>query len=322
MSGDLELDAPLFMTWTQIVFAVIGCYVISLAKSTFPGLGFFPKFEYKPEIAKGIMPLTIVFIGMIVFNNLCLKYVEVSFYQVARSLTIVFNVVFSWFLLQEKISKAVLTTVGVVVAGYLIGCDGEVNFSWIGVIFGISASLCVALYAISVKKALKLVKEDSWLLMIYSNMNAMIAMPIIIIFAGEIPEIRATTAFAMSSFWVVVTATGVFGFLINIATFLQIQYTSPLTHNVSGTAKSGFQTLLAFKIWGNPITTMSILGNILVLVGSFLYAYVRNAEKAKPKAPAAYEKVNSNEQDLEAVPTKNEHEKSPENIPESDDKLA
>lgn len=325
MSGDLELDAPLFMTWTQIVLAVIGCYAISTVKKLFPGLQalhFFPNFEYKSEIAKGILPLTVVFIGMIVFNNLCLKYVEVSFYQVARSLTIVFNVVFSSFILQEKISRAVMTTVGVVVLGYLLGCDGEVNFSWIGVIFGISASLCVALYAISVKKALKLVKEDTWLLMIYSNVNAMLAMPVIILLGGEWKEIRSTTAFSMGEFWSVVLATGIFGFLINIATFLQIQFTSPLTHNVSGTAKSGFQTMLAFMIWGNPITFMSVVGNILVLVGSFLYAYVRNAEKGKPQKPAAaYEKVSSEDKDLEA-PVKLEMTDTNEEPNENDDKHA
>ncbi len=38
-------------------------------------------------------PLSIIFVGMIVFNNLTLKYVGVAFYNVGRSLTTVFNVV-------------------------------------------------------------------------------------------------------------------------------------------------------------------------------------------------------------------------------------
>lgn len=37
---------------------------------------------------------------MVTFNNLCLKYVEVSFYNVARSLTIVFNVGLSFTILR------------------------------------------------------------------------------------------------------------------------------------------------------------------------------------------------------------------------------
>ena len=40
-----------------------------------------------------VLPLSVVFVGMIVFNNLTLKYLGVAFYNVGRSLTTVFNVV-------------------------------------------------------------------------------------------------------------------------------------------------------------------------------------------------------------------------------------
>ena len=39
------------------------------------------------------MPLSVVFVGMIAFNNLCLKEVGVPFYNVGRSLTTLFNIV-------------------------------------------------------------------------------------------------------------------------------------------------------------------------------------------------------------------------------------
>ena len=31
-----------------------------------------------------VMPLSLVFVGMITFNNLCLKYVGISFYYIGR----------------------------------------------------------------------------------------------------------------------------------------------------------------------------------------------------------------------------------------------
>ena len=40
-----------------------------------------------------VMPLSIVFVSMITFNNLTLKFLGVAFYNVGRSLTTVFNVV-------------------------------------------------------------------------------------------------------------------------------------------------------------------------------------------------------------------------------------
>lgn len=48
-----------------------------------------------------VLPLSIVFVAMIAFNNLCLKYVGVSFYYVGRSLTTVFNVICSYLILGK-----------------------------------------------------------------------------------------------------------------------------------------------------------------------------------------------------------------------------
>lgn len=42
---------------------------------------------------------------MIATNNLCLKYVDVAFYYIGRSLTTVFNVVFTYILLGEKFTE-------------------------------------------------------------------------------------------------------------------------------------------------------------------------------------------------------------------------
>ena len=39
------------------------------------------------------MPLSVIFVSMITFNNLTLKFLGVAFYNVGRSLTTVFNVV-------------------------------------------------------------------------------------------------------------------------------------------------------------------------------------------------------------------------------------
>lgn len=56
-----------------------------------------------------ILPLSIVFVGMITFNNLCLKYVGVAFYYVGRSLTTVFNVACTYVILRQTTSFKVLS---------------------------------------------------------------------------------------------------------------------------------------------------------------------------------------------------------------------
>ena len=46
-----------------------------------------------PCVCLQVMPLSVIFVSMITFNNLTLKYLGVAFYNVGRSLTTVFNVV-------------------------------------------------------------------------------------------------------------------------------------------------------------------------------------------------------------------------------------
>ena len=45
------------------------------------------------HVTSQILPLSIVFVAMITFNNYTLKFLGVAFYNVGRSLTTVFNVV-------------------------------------------------------------------------------------------------------------------------------------------------------------------------------------------------------------------------------------
>eukprot|EP01084_Bolivina_argentea_P019159 35633_1 len=278
MVGDIiNLDAPLFMSWTQFLITVICCTLLGKIGRYVKPLAFFPPFEYKIATAKKVMPLTLVFLGMIVFNNLCLKYVEVSFYQVARSMTIVFNIVFTYLLLRKTTNRASIACCITIVVGYLMGCDGEVHFDWMGVCFGVLSSIFVALNAIYVKKILPVVDDNSEKLMIYNNLNAVFLLPIFIVaFTDEVIEISVSQyAFQQIQFWEITLVAGIFGFLINFASYIQIKFTSPLTHNVSGTAKAAAQTVIALYVFQNPTTATGLIGVAVVIFGSFAYSRVR-----------------------------------------------
>jgi GDP-fucose transporter C1 len=66
-----------------------------------------------------------MFVGMIAFNNLCLKHVSVSFYMVVRSLTTVFNVLLTYFFFGERTSNKAMFCCLIIIAGFLLGIDQE-----------------------------------------------------------------------------------------------------------------------------------------------------------------------------------------------------
>merc|ERR1712150_396128 len=119
----------------------------------------------------------------------------------------------------------------------------------------------------------------------YNNCNACILfIPIVLYFESEVIMEGLEKQLKTTEFWIAMTVAGFFGFSIGIVTGLQIKATSPLSHNISGTAKAAAQSMMAFYIWGNEATLLGVLGIFTVLGGSLLYTLVKMNENAS--APA------------------------------------
>ena len=290
LSGSSSVSVPFFITAVQCAVTVVICYAASwLAHygARVPALAGvsrtiaewdFPAPTLDLRVAKQVMPLSAAFVGMVALNNLTLKLVPVSFYLVARSLTIVFNVIVSRLVLGEVVSKQVLMCLAVVIAGFLIGADGEPAYTAAGLLAGVGSSLFVSLNSIFTKSTLPAVAGNKWSLALYNNINACVLFIPIVLMTGELDVLVASEGAYTAFFWTAALLSGVFGFLIGIATILQIQRTSPLTHNISGTAKSGAQTALGYVVEKNPVAPGAVLGVLAVLGGSLAYAIVRLRE--------------------------------------------
>lgn len=116
-----ELDAPLFVTLFQCVVSVVLCWTISLVSSLKPGCMDFPSIKVDMKVTLQILPLSVVFVAMITFNNLCLKHVGVAFYTVGRSLSTVFNVLLSYVILGQTTSLRALLCCGVILGELVSG---------------------------------------------------------------------------------------------------------------------------------------------------------------------------------------------------------
>ncbi|ORY05212.1 hypothetical protein K493DRAFT_252836 [Basidiobolus meristosporus CBS 931.73] len=281
-SPEYKFSYPLFVTWYQLVVALVLLVVWGQLGKSISFFSTIPPFEFDLRIAKRVAPLTIIYVLMLALNNLCLKYVEVTFYQVARSLSILFNIVFTYTLLGQKTSMQAMVGCSIVFVGFVVGSYGEVNFSWAGIFYGVSSSAFVALYGIYVKKTLAVVDNNQWRLLHYNTAISIMILSPIVIFSGELSDINHEVLFLDDSkFWFLMTVTGVTGFLINTAMFLQIKFTTPLTNTISGTAKACVQTLLAAIFFQNPISFMNGTGIFMALFGSGYYSFVRYNEMKK-----------------------------------------
>lgn len=102
-------------------------------------------------------------------------------------MSIVFNVIFTFLILGKSTSLSTCLTLLVVIYGFYLGIEGEINFSLFGTAAGVISSVFVSLNSIFTAKVLPLVNEDKSLLLYYNNVNAMILfLPLIIIFEKDV----------------------------------------------------------------------------------------------------------------------------------------
>ncbi|CAH0717431.1 unnamed protein product, partial [Brenthis ino] len=280
-SQTVALEAPLFITWFQCIVSFTICFTLSRTGGI-PGIFSFPKgTPWSKEVVGKVIPLSIMFTLMIATNNLCLKYVDVSFYYIGRSLTTVFNVIFSWVLLRQATSYRCILCCGFIIFGFYLGVDQENllgSFSLIGTIYGVVGSLMLSLYSIFTKKVLPSVNQEVWLLSYYNNAYSIILFLPLMVMNGEVSVLLNYTNFHSTHFWMQMVIGGFCGFAIGYVTSLQIKVTSPLTHNISGTAKACAQTVMATQWYNETKNTLWWTSNVIVLASSALYARFKQVE--------------------------------------------
>ncbi|TNN46925.1 GDP-fucose transporter 1 [Liparis tanakae] len=279
-----DLDAPLLITFYQCLVTVALCWLMQLLSRLCPGLIDFPAVRFDLKTSREVLPLSVVFICMITFNNLCLKHVGVAFYTVGRSLSTVFNVLLSYVVLKQTTSLQAVGCCGIILGGFWLGVDQEGltgTLSWTGVFFGVLASACVSLNAIFTKKVMPAVDGNIWKLSYYNNVNACVLFLPLIVASGDLSRLAAFGRLGHLGFWGVMTLGGVFGFAIGYVTGLQIKFTSPLTHNVSGTAKACAQTVIAVVYNSSSKSALWWTSNMMVLAGSSAYTWVKSREMKK-----------------------------------------
>ncbi|KAF9121214.1 hypothetical protein BGW39_010761 [Mortierella sp. 14UC] len=274
---------PWTLLWIQMLIAVI-----LLKVTQYSGLLKMPQIQ--SEVAKALIPLIAINVLGLGVNTLCLVYVDTSFYQIARGLVLPFTVFFAFALLGQPSSKLVLASCFTVFCGFYTGVTSEINVSHLGIFFGVVSSITTSLHAIVIKKSLGAVNNSTLDLVYYNNVLSLIAVTPLIVLTGESAEVSyrlSTDGFAaFHTFLFAGFITGIFGFLVNLASFLQISKTSPTTHMIAGAVRGVIQTLLGYFAFNDIITAGRLLGIFLILFGGALYTWAKDKEmSAKAQEP-------------------------------------
>ncbi|KAH8829234.1 hypothetical protein DL96DRAFT_1696115 [Flagelloscypha sp. PMI_526] len=290
-------DVPLFFLFTQFLIAVV-LFLFASALRFLPD-----KLAFSLDTCKGLVPMVGYGVAGLILSNFTLKYVDASFYQVARGLVLPFTVATSFFALNTRPSFLILVACAVVTLGFFIGVFlDSVPVSALGIFFGVSSSMITAWHSVVIKKSLNVVSGSALLLSWYTNLLSAAVMIPIFLFAGEGPAIARllfnfegslSTEASVAQFRTFVygsAITGSLGFLMSIASLLSIKVTSPITHMISSAVRGVAASLLGMWLFHDIITTGRATSIAVILLGSFYYTWVKHQESQA--APSGnYEKL-------------------------------
>ncbi|KAI8972428.1 hypothetical protein BD414DRAFT_500278 [Trametes punicea] len=290
-------DTPLFFLLTQLVIAVVLFLFAHLA-----GLLQLP-LQLDMQVCKGLIPMVALNVIGLSFSNYTLKYVDASFYQVARGMVLPFTVGTSFFLLHARPSLRILLACTVVTLGFFVGVflDGT-KVSAVGVTFGVLSSMITALHSVVIKKSLDVVHGSALHLSWYTNLLSAIVLAPTVVLVGELPgvlkllfgpnenepeQMSTLTTFIMGSI-----ITGSMGFLMSLASLMSIKVTSPITHMVSSAVRGVAAYLLSVWLFHDAVTTGRVSSIAIILLGSIWYTWIKHVE-SQPASPskAQYEPV-------------------------------
>lgn len=281
-----EHNVALFTAWIQCMVTVICTFIITGVKTLVNPTSSF-KLNLRKLYSPHIMILTCTYVGMLTFNNLCLRYVNVSFYQIARSLTLIFVVIFSLIILKKSVSWKVWVCCIAVAGGFILGIDqenlsGTLSFS--GVLFGVVTSLFVSLNGIFTKKALDVVDRDSVELTLLNNINAIVLFVPFVIGTGQLKTAWEVEYYHTPFFWGFLIITGILAFAIAWISAVQIDLTSPVTHHISANLKAVLQTIIAVAYHKEQKGFFWWVSIFMVIGGALAYAQIRILEEKKQSA--------------------------------------
>ncbi|CAK5274618.1 unnamed protein product [Mycena citricolor] len=337
-------DLPFSFLFIQLVIAVLLLRFIALISRTglFSGEVELPTLDR--TTATKLLPFLVVgFIGL-VFNTLCLANVDASFFQIARGLLLPFTILVASLCTKTMPKPVVLCAAGIVSLGFFIGVapsflpgstSGAAREPIKALVYGVISCMVLSVHAVLSKVATSNVNSSALAISYWGNLLMSVMVAPLVVLNGELGKLH-TRWISPEQDWLITfvvgsAVTGVFGFMLGIASVVSIKVTSPISHMFSAAAKSVIQIVLGVFFFGDVMNIYRFTAISLITGGTIFYTWIQSHPPPSPsRAVGDVEKqseemrplVKHHEEDeLEEVSTPTDMLAESENVKASDLKI-
>lgn len=237
-----------------------GCYLYGL-------------FERKYIQVKEILWLSLTFCGFVVCTNLSLQNNTVGTYQLAKVMTTPVIMILQSYFYESKFSNKIKMTMVPITMGVLVNTYYDISFNAVGMFWAVCGVLVTSCYQILVGSKQKELGVSSQQLLFYQAPLSTLQLTMLVPFV-EPPFQEEVGLFGTA--WpceviLLVVASCLTAFFINLTIYWIIGNTSPVTYNMFGHFKFVCTMIGGFVLFQAPLNFRQFIGIILTCIGIGFY---------------------------------------------------
>lgn len=221
-----------------------------------------------------VQSLSYYFCASVACGNIALRYIFVSFSQMVTAASPLFTICLMWLMVGKRYSRLTYLSMLPMCGGVMLCTAGELNFNIIGFVTVVASTLLRGVKSIVQARLLTSPEERLDPLTLLYHMSRSSVVPLGL-YAALFeypclydPLLRDRGAIRL---WVLVLLSGLVAFFLNICNFLVTKCTSAVALQVLGNVKVVISIVVSLFIFGNEVSTSSILGCAITLVGVAVY---------------------------------------------------
>ena len=217
--------------------------------------------------------LSLAFCASVACGNIALRYIFVSFSQMVSAASPLFTMLLSAAMVGKRFSRTAYLSTIPMCGGVMLCTAGEVNFHVLGFLAILASTLLRGIKSILQARLLSPEERMDALTLLYHMSRASIAPLGLYAALGEYPALNDPHLASADSFrlWLLILTSGLISFLLNVCNFLVTKETSAVTLQVLGNVKVVFAIAVSLFIFGNRVSSWSVVGCAVTLLGVGIY---------------------------------------------------
>ncbi|XP_030071312.1 solute carrier family 35 member E3 [Microcaecilia unicolor] len=234
-----------------------------------------------------VLPLALSFCGFVVFTNLSLQSNTIGTYQLAKAMTTPVIIAIQSLCYGKSFSLRIKCTLIPITLGVILNSYYDVKFNTLGTVFAALGVVITSLYQVWVGAKQQELQVNSMQLLYYqAPMSSLILLCVVPLFEPVFGEGGLFGPWSSSAI-IMLLASGVIAFLVNLSIYWVIGNTSPVTYNMFGHFKFCITLLGGYILFKDPLSMNQGLGILCTLLGILAYTHFKLSEQEANKSKLA-----------------------------------